>query len=128
MTLGQIIKRVLSAVGIKAYSWKNLPWGICLERDLQRIFHDRASLMLFDVGANVGQTAMRFHTALPGAAIHCFEPIENTFNTFLEKTTDLGNVYTHRIAIGSSNGFARMIVLANSEENRIFLGDHSANI
>jgi len=127
MTLGQITKRALSAVGIKAYSWKNLPWGISLERDLQRIFRDSASPTLFDVGANVGQTAIRFRTALPHAEIHCFEPIRSTFDSLMKNTKGLGNVHVHRMAIGSSCGYARMVVFENSEENKLLVGDSSEN-
>lgn len=30
---------------------------------------------IFDVGANIGQTVLKFAAAFPRAQIHCFEPV-----------------------------------------------------
>ena len=127
MTLGQIVKRALGAFGIKAYSWKNLPWGICLERDLQRIFHSKAELTLFDVGANIGQTAVRFRTALPHSTIYCFEPIDATFGKLVRNSESLGDVRLYKIAMGSNCGLRTMAVFENSEENKLLQGDSAGS-
>lgn len=118
-SIGQIVKAALRGAGIHAYSWKNLPWGISMERDLQRIHAKLAKPLLIDVGANVGQTALRFQRALPQAEIWCFEPIPSVYKELCCNTRHLQSVACERKAVGASNGLAWMMVGANSEESRI---------
>jgi hypothetical protein len=41
--------------------------------------------LIFDVGANVGQSAELFLSAFPEARIQCFEPAEGTFAALSER-------------------------------------------
>jgi FkbM family methyltransferase len=43
---------------------------------------------IFDVGANVGQSAIKFRSAFPSARIYCFEPVKSTFTDLLQKVGD----------------------------------------
>jgi FkbM family methyltransferase len=43
-------------------------------RDLRRLLPHQRIDMIFDVGANVGDTALAFRSHFPSATIHCFEP------------------------------------------------------
>lgn len=62
--------------------------------------------LVFDVGANIGQSAKKFEAAFPKAKIHCFEPVSATFE-ILEKNMDgHTNVTCHNIALGDSDGQA----------------------
>lgn len=35
--------------------------------------------LIFDVGANIGQTAREYRSAFPNASIYCFEPVEKAY-------------------------------------------------
>jgi FkbM family methyltransferase len=118
-SIGTIVKSILRLGGIQAYSWKNMPWGISVERDLQRIHSGTRSPVLLDVGANVGQTALRFHQALPTAKIWCFEPIPDTFKTLRENTRHIPDIICVESAVGSNDGQVWMTTGALSEENKI---------
>ena len=54
---------------------------------------------VLDVGANTGQSAIRFRAAFPNARIISFEPITKTFHALKERTKGL-NVECHQLALG----------------------------
>ena len=41
---------------------------------------------IFDVGANIGQSADNYHAWFPSARIFCFEPIPTTFRSLVANT------------------------------------------
>lgn len=59
---------------------------------------------IFDVGANVGQTATVFAKAYPAAGIRSFEPFTATFMLLRKNTARLPNVLCEQLALGSSTG------------------------
>lgn len=58
---------------------------------------------IFDVGANIGQSAVKFKTAFPESTIYCFEPVNATFNRLLSNVDADANIYCYEIALGSKN-------------------------
>ncbi len=73
--------------------------------------------VIFDVGANVGQSAARFLTWFPEATIYCFEPSAQSV-TELRKRLG-GRVRSFAIALGSHAGQARLAHTGKSETFRI---------
>jgi FkbM family methyltransferase len=69
---------------------------------------------IFDVGANIGQTARRFRTAFPKAVIHCFEPVEETFHTLTHNLARDHSIFCHRLALSDRAGDAHIFVTENS--------------
>jgi FkbM family methyltransferase len=69
--------------------------------------------VVFDVGANVGQSLYRISHAFPYADIYCFEPILSTFNQLRENTSKMTRVQCFHLALGSSSGTTQ-VVLQNS--------------
>jgi FkbM family methyltransferase len=120
MTISSLIRRGLRAFGIQAYSWEHIPWGISLERDLQRILGQRPAPTLFDVGANVGQTARLFQRALPTSVVHSFEPIAGTFRELQRVTKGVNGIRAHNLALGTTRGRATMIL--NGEASKFLVG------
>jgi predicted O-methyltransferase YrrM len=53
--------------------------GVDVEVDLQRLTASDPLRMIFDVGGNFGQTALRFSRAFPSARIFTFEPVTESF-------------------------------------------------
>ena len=56
-----------------------LAHGVDLASDLSRHFPDRRGDLIFDVGANVGQTVLEFRTVFRKAYIVSFEPDSDFF-------------------------------------------------
>jgi len=59
---------------------------------------------IFDVGANLGQTASLFSTEFPQAQIYCFEPFHKNFEMLQRRLVPLANARPFRIALGDLNG------------------------
>jgi len=60
--------------------------------------------VVFDVGANTGQSAAKFQIAFPTARIYCFEPVEETFEILQRNAHGHSNINCHKVALGSSTG------------------------
>ena len=73
--------------------------------------HDIA--VIVDVGANTGQSAIRFRAAFPRARIISFEPVRATFAE-LERRTRGMNVECHRLALGPEPAQATMYLTESS--------------
>lgn len=59
------------------------------------------NIILFDIGANWGQTTNKMHHHYPEARIYGFEPSKNCFES-LKATFKNKNISLHNLAVGSS--------------------------
>src|SRR5690606_9843224 len=73
-------------------------------------YRDLASLttnprpMIFDVGANLGQTIRKLREVMPGGTIHSFEPGPSTFAKLEENCSGLAEVHLHHGGLGATTG------------------------
>ncbi|MDZ4846564.1 MAG: FkbM family methyltransferase [Chitinophagales bacterium] len=101
--------------GYWIYKKKDIPIGCDLSNDLK----NKISLPLktvFDVGANIGQTSIKFRESFPAAAIYAFEPVKKTFRELTDNTKGLTRVQCFNVALGEK---------AESVEIDVFEGDAS---
>jgi FkbM family methyltransferase len=75
--------------------------------------------VIFDVGANVGQSLAEFARAFPGAHIYSFEPIEATFAQLRRRAVAHRNAEAHCVALSSANREVVMRAIGASLGNRI---------
>lgn len=75
--------------------------------------------VIFDVGANAGQSAQQYSTVFPNAVIHSFEPVPATYARLVKNTRNLPKVTAHNWALGSTEGTARMAMAGFSTDNTI---------
>ena len=87
--------------------------------DIQRFSGTKKLDILFDVGANVGQTTTGLIQYFPKSQIYCFEPVSTSFNTLCAKFSSYSNIHCIQKGIGSVSGFANIILHDNSELNTI---------
>lgn len=73
--------------------------------------------MVFDVGANVGQSADKFGNAFPDAQLYCFEPASGTFDTLTRHLVGRTNVRCYHLAFGSSVGQATLYLTGRPDAN-----------
>ncbi len=77
--------------------------------DLSDSIPTLAPAVIFDVGANVGQSAELFLHAYPAAKLYCFEPVSASFHALTEALTEKGaQVELHQLAMGAERGQARI--------------------
>jgi FkbM family methyltransferase len=69
--------------------------------------------MIFDVGANVGQSAIQFRHSVPTSVIHSFEPSPTTFETLRKQCADIQGVHTWNCGVGAATG--QMTLIENVE-------------
>lgn len=60
--------------------------------------------MLFDIGANVGQTVKDFNEVFNNATIHAFEPSPATFEILKKETSNQKNLHLWHLGVGASVG------------------------
>ena len=93
-----------------------IPRGLSQFHDLRKCLNAR---VVFDVGANVGQSAEHYLRALPKATIYCFEPIAETFEKLQSRFSRNRRVLPFHLALGSSTRDAKMLTDGASDMFRI---------
>ena len=85
---------------------------IKLQKDQMGIypFYDMAKFVkskdpiLFDIGANVGQTVKDFKEVFKNSTVHAFEPSPNTFEILKNNTSNVNKLHIWNYGVGSSSG------------------------
>jgi len=75
--------------------------------------------VVFDVGANVGQSVLKFRAAFRKARIFSFEPAKSTFDQLRHNVDVFANVSCHHIALGSQEGDRIIYLTGQSVENSL---------
>ena len=91
-------------------------------RHIRRFFTGYVPSVIFDVGANVGQSCLSYAEAFPTTRIHAFEPVPETFETLAQKVADIESITPWNIALSSSDGIATMRRAKASVGDRIVKG------
>jgi FkbM family methyltransferase len=111
--LKQHIKLWLYDCGVHCRPARNVPSGTsrCLYRD---VIPRTEQPVIFDVGANVGQTTIAFHHSFPNAEIHAFEPVSAIFEVLKKNTRRMAGVHPYHLALGEKNE-TRLIALDSAD-------------
>jgi FkbM family methyltransferase len=96
-----------------------VPYGVSWLYDLQRFMGSRSLGVLFDVGANTGQTLGHLLKYAPDAQIYSFEPTDSAFAALSAAFGNRRNVHLQKMALGSKSGTLALQVRANSELNTL---------
>lgn len=95
-------------------------------------FYDMAKFVktdnpiLFDIGANVGQTIKDFKEVFKKSTIHAFEPSPDTFKILKESTSNYKNVHFWNCGVGANNG-ELILNEYNLSNTNSFLNIHHTN-
>lgn len=118
------IKTVLKDSDILLKKYDYLPYGMLLEADLKR-YISKKEFVIIDAGANVGQSAVEFNRWFPCAEIHCFEPIQQTFDYLLQNVQHLSKIHAQHLGLGSSEQTLEITLddnaLCNSLNNTVMV-------
>ena len=79
-----------------------VPHGHSCWYDIQRFASTRELGVIFDVGANVGQTARRLIKYFPNACIYCFEPSSDSYKKLHAVYGWRRNVHCIPMALGGA--------------------------
>ncbi len=100
----EAINKVLASLGLKITRISVDEYGVNLEHDINKLLRiiERSNIpVVFDVGANVGQSVVKFKRYCPNAQIHTFEPAEQTYHTLVENTRKYNTVIHNNFGLGA---------------------------
>lgn len=81
-----------------------LPHGVDCYFDIERKLGRKGIKTVFDVGANIGQSAITYARQFPQAEIYSFEPVAATYQQLLAATRALPRVHPYRLGMGREPG------------------------
>ena len=121
MGLRKSLKKLIKNIGSKSFSPNEI--GINFFADVKRLVPDHKMTTIFDVGANVGQSAIEMIKESPDSKIYCFEPIAKTYNQLEKSTKELSSVNCYKTALGSSKNISLMTADGVSSKNHLVEAD-----
>jgi len=104
--------------------WQGLPHGCNPHIDVARRLTRTKVDMIFDVGANRGQTAQMFRRWYPRAFIHCFEPVSGTFEILEQSVRGDARIRAHHLGLGASAG--PQVIGVNADDRMSAVGKEAA--
>ena len=108
------------ATGCRIYRY-SLPHGMDWYFDLARRFAHTDFKVVFDVGANVGQSAVSFSNKFPQAEIYSFEPVRETYRELAATARHLPRVHTYNVGMGREPGQLAIHVNPNSQLSSVMV-------
>ena len=84
--------------------YKVLPHGMDILYDIKMLLPRYMPEVIFDVGANVGQSTRQYISWFPQSQIYCFEPISSTFVELKKNIKRFSNVHCFKLALGNLKG------------------------
>jgi len=88
-------------------------------KDIAKVLPEWRPEVIFDVGANVGQSARAYANAFPSASIHSFEPVPASFALLQQEANKYSGITPHLMALGKANGSVQMVASGTKTSNRI---------
>lgn len=77
--------------------------------DMQQITKSQPSIVVFDVGANVGQTIDSFRRIIAHPKLHAFEPGQQAFEELQDTYSGIPDLYLNNCALGAEPGVMEFI-------------------
>lgn len=103
MNITYVLRNALiNLTGYWIYKKKDLPIGIDLKEDLKNKFNISPTV-IFDVGANYGQTALFYRQEFNKAKIYSFEPVKKSFEILKENLKQDKHIFCYNLACGEKN-------------------------
>ena len=82
----------------------SLPHGVDCYRDIEKRLGRKGIKVVFDVGANVGQSALNYLRQFPQAEIYSFEPVAATYRELVATTRPFRRVHPYNLGMGREPG------------------------
>lgn len=112
----RLLSRISRASGRKLFLFQTPRHGVDDLADIASFGPEPSTIL--DVGANIGQSAMRFRLAFPRARIVSLEPVAATFAELRRRTANL-DVDCRRLALGPQEGRATIYLTDLSVTNSL---------
>lgn len=97
--------------------------GIDPALDLKWLVRNASQPVIFDVGANDGETADELLRAIPNATLIAFEPFEQSYNILKQRFAVNPKVRVEKLALGKSPGVKHLNVYSENRMNSLLQPD-----
>ncbi len=114
-----LLRQLIKKAGYTVFKTAYVPKQVDVTLDMQRLASDTPIEVIFDVGANVGETVRWFRRAFPEARIIAFEPIQATFSQLQANVGRLPRVTALNVALGAEPGEAVVHLQARARGNSL---------
>ena len=81
-----------------------LPHGVDCYLDIEKRFGRKGIKVVFDVGANIGQSALNYVRQFPQAEIYSFEPVTATYRELVVATRKFPRIHPYHLGMGREAG------------------------
>jgi FkbM family methyltransferase len=116
-----VIRYAFRKVGFEVLRFKDVdPFHV-----IQRVV-TKSNPVVFDVGANVGQTARTFRSLFPAATIHSFEPFPESYDVLCSSLRGDARAQAHKMALSDTTGSSQFNVNRNRATNSLLQSDPDA--
>jgi len=113
-TLNNILIKLIEKI---PYSLSFIPNGRFAELDIIR--SKEAISTIFDVGANIGQTALNYINIFPKAIVYSFEPVKESYDKLVQNLLSYPNVYAINTALGAEKRKLTISLNSDSQINSL---------
>ena len=116
----RLTKHLLARVGYEIRKFPAQEFGIDPMQDLLRLTRLSglsSRPVVFDIGANVGNTVCEFSFVFGNPLIHAFEPSPKTFQTLKAKTSNIPAITLNNVGLGSTSNELSFHECEKSEMN-----------
>ena len=115
----EIIKKIISIFGYNISridkKYKKLSFN-----DIHKAKIDTDNPLIFDVGANKGQSIRRFKNIFPKSIIHAFEPINEEFVKLQDEFKNDKSIFLNNFALGDSAGHKKFNIMASTGHSSFY--------
>lgn len=111
------LQDVAGSFGVQLGRMSSVPHGVNKFADIAALAPD--AQVIFDVGANTGQTAEEARRYFPAARILSFEPVPATFAGLQANTASDPKIEAVQLALGDMDGTAKMTAMETSGQNTL---------
>jgi FkbM family methyltransferase len=115
MRLKHTVKALYSSL-LQILLLGKLPHGLDIFQDIAKHLPGYRPGVIFDAGANEGQSAAGYLRRFPEARIYCFEPVRETFQRLQRCFKKNPRVSCFQLALGASEKTGQMVLQGSSEE------------
>lgn len=115
----ELIRGGLSNLGLKVSRIKKEPWGVDLFNDVSRLTSLNDIKVVFDVGANVGQSRNLYLKKFSSSKIFSFEPVISTFKILEETNPNTNKSFCYNLALGETTEKIKIPLQEKSTQNSL---------
>jgi len=117
--ISRALSALFDAMGYTVRRKRPPSWGSDAFLDQERWLRDAPVRVVFDVGANDGDTVHRYRELFPAAAIYAFEPFEESHRRLAERFAADPQVRPQHGAVTNATGTRALFVNAVNQTNSL---------